>query len=251
MPFWNPLLIICRVANLWWDRHFAIKFSCRMACHGMQKPCLSHTALTSTLLSPFAARQGCILLHSAMWTRNSVDAPLLFVITLGSPLDPIHGLSVFKVSFHQATARLCSVWTDNFSFWWATPRHALFVVSVNKKINASIFSKSLPMKSAKFLSAFFWTPANEKCDPHAFENCIFFLAFVQTPCKWKMQTFFWQFFGHPASEKCDPLQVESENFFLVHTIIQNCLKNFQNSLWVFLKFYSKFILSFLFHSEFI
>ncbi len=23
MPFWNPLLIICRTANLWWDRHFA------------------------------------------------------------------------------------------------------------------------------------------------------------------------------------------------------------------------------------
>ncbi len=23
MPFWNPLLIICHAANLWWNRHFA------------------------------------------------------------------------------------------------------------------------------------------------------------------------------------------------------------------------------------
>ncbi len=32
MPFWNPLLIIYRVANLWWDRHFADRI---FMLHGM------------------------------------------------------------------------------------------------------------------------------------------------------------------------------------------------------------------------
>ncbi len=50
-----------------------IEFSCHMACCGMQKPCLSRAALTSTLFSPFAAWQGRILLHSA--AQHSVDAP--------------------------------------------------------------------------------------------------------------------------------------------------------------------------------
>ncbi len=47
------------------------------SCHGIQKPSLSHVTLTSTLFSPFSARQGRILLHSA--TRHSVDAPLHFL----------------------------------------------------------------------------------------------------------------------------------------------------------------------------
>ncbi len=50
-----------------------IKFSC---C-GMQKPCLSCATLTSTLFPPFAAQQGCILLHSV--ARHSVDAPLYHI----------------------------------------------------------------------------------------------------------------------------------------------------------------------------
>ncbi len=70
MSFRNPLLVICRMANRWWDRHFADRI---FMPHGMPKPCLSHSALTSTLFSPFATRQGHILLHSAM--RHSVNEP--------------------------------------------------------------------------------------------------------------------------------------------------------------------------------
>ncbi len=50
-----------------------IEFSCHVACCRMQKPCLSHTVLTSTLFSLFAAQQGRILLHSA--SQRSMDTP--------------------------------------------------------------------------------------------------------------------------------------------------------------------------------
>ncbi len=72
---------------------------------------------------------------------------------LSSPLDPIPDCRSIRVSFHRATVRLCSVWTDNFSFWWAAPRHALFIVSVYGKYNASNFSDCLRVKSANFLLA--------------------------------------------------------------------------------------------------
>ncbi len=71
MPFWNPLLIICCAANLWWDRHFADRI---FMPHGMQKPCLSCAALTHTLFSPFATWRGHIFFDSAM--PYSVDAPI-------------------------------------------------------------------------------------------------------------------------------------------------------------------------------
>ncbi len=58
------------VANLWRDQYFADRI---FMPQGMQKPCLSHAALTSTLFSPSTKRQGSILLHSAM--QHSVDEP--------------------------------------------------------------------------------------------------------------------------------------------------------------------------------
>ncbi len=58
-----------------------IEFSCCMAFCGMQKPCLSRTALTSTLFSLFVAQQGCILLHSVTW--HSGDAPVRRILYQG------------------------------------------------------------------------------------------------------------------------------------------------------------------------
>ncbi len=89
MQFWNNLLTICHSKNYvyttvdgqyWHGKSLVrpdtlpMKFSCHMSCYDVQKPRLSRATLTSTLFSPFGARQGRILLHSA--TRHRVDAPI-------------------------------------------------------------------------------------------------------------------------------------------------------------------------------
>ncbi len=95
-----------------------------------------------------------------------------------------------------------------------------------------------------------WSPVSEKCEP-SFDIFSDLRKWKVWPLQVKSANFFWHFFGPPTIEKCDPLRVKSANFLLEHTIIWDCLKNFLNFLWIFLKFYSKFILSFLFHSGFI
>ncbi len=68
MPFWNPLLVICRAANFWWDRHFADQIF--MPRHAEAR--LSCATLTFTLFSPFTARQGRILPPGIVWTHLKI-----------------------------------------------------------------------------------------------------------------------------------------------------------------------------------
>ncbi len=53
------------------------EFLCRHSATrwGIQKPCQSHTVLTSTLFLAFATQQSCITLHSTTW--HNLKIPLL------------------------------------------------------------------------------------------------------------------------------------------------------------------------------
>ncbi len=73
MPFWNPLLIICHAANIWWDRYFVdwIFMPHGMLQHAEALP-KSHRIDVHIILA-ICRTQGRILLHSA--ARHGVDAP--------------------------------------------------------------------------------------------------------------------------------------------------------------------------------
>ncbi len=144
-----------------------------------------------------------------------------------------------KVSLHRATARLCSVWTDNFNFAelnearlvCCQSRQKIFILCIvvwQSAVDLELKKNNCAAgKLIEILNLYYRT--STKCE-HVYqslpkESSLFplkeslhfllawepkkILVFFQTPYQWKV----W------------PLQVKRANVLLAHTIIRNCLKN--------------------------
>ncbi len=77
IPFWNPLLIICRAASLDGTDYLPIKFLGRVASNGIPQPsqCNVHVYLQHG--TTFAAQPCHTVLLCAVW--HSVDVPLIYM----------------------------------------------------------------------------------------------------------------------------------------------------------------------------